>query len=352
MKKKLISFFGSDRRPLYKDNIFRALSYPNGHTHTLRYRVQHLSEDFKKIDAIGDNNKINEALEEYTGADGVYIYVNGNDKDIKPEDKVLEFIPIRYVTIKDAFYDNDTELYYFVITLKHFLKNDSISFDECLSAFTKPEFCKSIQVDTKEANWIEVIDVIKEKINTDMYLYISSFKKVKSDKTVEATYYKNTKESYYEIEAQQEYSLSIEVYQKQDNQLETFSIKASDNLLLNCPSNLNVGAIKDRKILGIWSKNVVWTKLPSFLSFCVNSKDTKTAHKIFTHLNIIVKKNWGRTIVFGLATSMVTCFLLFGQLATRLFDKSPNCIVYWLIPIISLVFGFGSSFLYHLFDKK
>ena len=109
MASEQILFFSSDATQLYQADIFRCLAAPDCFTIQFRYRETWVHPEIWR-----DPKKIR-------GHAGIVIFIAGNDQKLPIEERTLGFYPIRFCTVKDAFFDHDTEQMIAILALGQFI---------------------------------------------------------------------------------------------------------------------------------------------------------------------------------------------------------------------------------------
>ena len=188
----MLAFFSSNHRPLYKESIYRALSYPNGHVIQLRYQEKWLHQDIINNLEYFIRNKVECVL---------FFYEKNN----------RSFHSIRKAKIVDYKISDVTKQYHFYIKLDKFI-------DAGLDIITPQGktpidsiYVSNLNVNYNTKNeWFERINELKTEFPDFAFFNINGFYNKSGKKQIKSKF--NNYESYYELRDNFDYKIKLSLY--------------------------------------------------------------------------------------------------------------------------------------------
>src|SRR6185369_13769829 len=156
MTNQNICFFSSDQRPLYKEDVFKAITLPENHVLHLRYKKRWIQ------DALVDD------IPAMMGASGILFFAPTNENS--------PFIEIRSLTIVNVFYDIDTDVVHFYVSLNETFFGSIVDFNK-KELLPPNKFVSKLNViKNNENRWIEKIKQIRPYFGDILYFRVIGIK--------------------------------------------------------------------------------------------------------------------------------------------------------------------------------
>jgi hypothetical protein len=189
-----ILFFSSDATQLYKADIFRCLAAPDCFTIQFRYAEQWVHPNIFKAPAnIRDRS-------------GIVIFVAGNDENSRKEQVPLRFYPIRFCTVKDAFFDSDTQQIIVIIALGRFIACD---FDSDQGPPTH-YLTFGRELNHEALHWLDSVRRLESEFPNVVFFSLKSV--LTGSERVQPTYLSDNRTSCFDLEEEATYSLELVYY--------------------------------------------------------------------------------------------------------------------------------------------
>lgn len=331
MTKNTFIAISSDKRELYKADIYKILSKPKGAIEHFRYRRSWIQNDPHCID---DKFLIGQSI----------IIIFKHVEDQKPS----VYLPIRKATIIDFFYDTETEVYHYYFQLENFCKVISkVSYDE--NIFFQKDQSLKYQDDT----WKNIIETIKLYFSDNFFYKIDGVVD-RNGKTLELKYDKINHSYYYTFYHGKSYTLDLSVANPNSSS-QTLAIESSStdiNIVLT--KKYFISAPYDKLQIPITTKSLDSFKEKSFLSFYINDKEDKLVKEFENHIHISKRMNYWKPTGFGtLSSILIACTWLLKDKTSsieNMFSWKDKLDI--LAAAYTLMIFICSSLLFALFNKK
>ncbi len=174
MAAETLAFFGSDSRPLYKTNIFRALSLPKGYVLQYRYRRELIHGDLiVNLQALGTQS-------------AVLYFATGNDLQIPEDQRQLVYHPIRHVKIKKVIDDRVIGVVHFFLEMGDFA--DAIPHPSTPAAKLSPKrlVTRITTQDVPGKNWADRVKGLRAHLPDQQFFQVVAVKK--GGKTIDTVF--------------------------------------------------------------------------------------------------------------------------------------------------------------------
>jgi hypothetical protein len=344
---KKVCFFSSDARPLYKQDVFRAMSYPNGYVIHFRYQQQH----------------VNGGLQELLTKPGVIFFSMGNDLQVEPKDRVITHASIREVKVHSIETATDTGQIHFYLELGDF---KVITLGQNSADIMPPnKFVTELEiVDGPVAQWYQIIDIIKTSFPKQLFYKFQILDK-KNRGLLPLSYDKVEKQSFYKLSDEKSYALEMAFYDTESsnsNNYHSLKISAIDDKLLQvvAPATIDLEARRDNRVYSLFTKTVSSSNSFTYINFetllktAGSAASTEESSKIDTTLKIQVKKSLNRSLAFALYSLMAALAIGYAKVLTDQVDVHGtfNTNLTLQFVICGLIAATAAFNLYRLFDKK
>jgi hypothetical protein len=336
MPNDVILFCSSDSRPLYIEDIKKAIALPNKYIIMFRYQKKYI-----------DDTLLSEMLENpshFLNALGIIVFTTGNDLTIQPSNRVLEHHPIRKVIIRKIEDNSDTELMYFYLELGEFCRckegesipqSNKFSVKRSIDLFEKSDFVEVVKrIPHNECTLIHIIDVINCNNNK---------MSVMTDDNM-SSYFNGLVEG-------ERYRLEFAVFSKNENI--SYDLKYNDSdMLVEEAIIRNLGVTLDKRFhyfkLSCMDDRV---NLPvMILSMYCNNEDQLTMDYEIS-LRYKVKKPLRKALLFGFI-SLISAIGIYIVSASRFVEGEVYTTCWWALAVGCLFTAVGVGMLYQVFDKK
>lgn len=289
MQNKIV-FFSSDARKVYKDDIYRVISLPEGYIIEFRYALKYIS----------DNLKIN--LTDMANKEAIIFHSYNENK---------EFISVRKAIIKEA--KKESDIVFFYLELKEFVNYDIEKYDNLDNNI----FVNEINIVNKNNNkFYNIVDNLKKSFEDNVFFNIRDILDNKGN-VIECKYDSIMNESYYEIEEEGRYTIRVEFY-NYDSNGDCFEIESSvselnihQNKIISLDGKRNIENIKFRtKSINIKDEDVV-------VNFCNCSEGNNKKGVRVVPINIKIKRKSNRAVALALGTGVASLAIFLAQYIVR-----------------------------------
>lgn len=336
-----IVFFSSDARDLYKEDIFKAICLPKGYVIHFRYLEKYIDDNLLK----------NLNIYKEKSANAVIALTTGNDLSKLESERKIENILIREVKILDIRQTKETGLVHFYLQLEDFptIKLDSNNASEKLPP---TKFASLLNV-TERANgkleWFQVVEKAKP------YFPSQNFLSVKIDGDNSPHYDKNTLESYYLLNSEDNYVLDLIYFKGVDEKSSIIIEVGGESITLDAPHKVYLGNTIDNRKFSLNTTSINVKQLSSYIKFIPNGSDQPQQPKsdFEVLLKIRLKRSWKSALIFGLLSTVLLFLATFKFIKddSLKFDISGGTL--FLILLIGFVLVAGIlAYLYQVFNKK
>lgn len=352
MPTSLIAFFSSDAQELYKADVYRALALPVGSVLHFRYERKYIQSDLLS------------KLSSLKNAKGLIFFVSGNDLNLQPNQRNLQSHSIRLVTIKEIVEDQNLDSLHFYLELEAFA-------DYSAHPGTSPDllppttFVSQITVDDgPNKGWSDRVKRVAQFFPKLMFFTIQGVSQ--NGSPVLPSYNSHTRTSEYHVYEETAYQCEVTFFDPENRGtgLEVSTNNAAVQFVV--PPNHRLGAQRDTTTFDIQTHTIPQNSL-----ICFSHLTDRLGHYLGTpmpdawrvELKWIVGRGRGRTIWFGLASSIAALGLILAKVATDDLSKIitqpfwPDIVqAAWpnlLAAVVALgLVGFSAGYLYEFFNKK
>jgi hypothetical protein len=345
---KKLCFFSSDARPLYKNDVFRAMSYPDNYVIHFRYLEKYIDGDAMKL----------------LGKEGIIFFTMGNDLNIPNDQKIITNVSIREVIVHGIEKADDTGQVHFYLKLKNF---KTVTIDNNPPNIMPPsKFVTELNlIDGPIVKWHQVIDTIKDSFKNQLFYKFKIIDK-KVNKSIDPEYDKIEKQSFYKLSDEKSYALEMGFYDTEpgtSDDYHSLRIMPMDTDLVKvvAPANIDLETRRDNRVYSIFTRTLSSSNSFTYINFETLKKtssavppDPQLTSVIDTTLKIEVKKNVSRTLKFAFFSILAAIALGYGKILSDKIDINGTFDgMLTLQFILCTVLGFWTAFnLYRLFDKK
>ncbi len=341
---KSICFFSSDARPLYKRDVFRAMSYPKGFVLHFRYDPRHIQGDASVMQ----------------GKKGIIFLSTSNDLNIPVEDRIVANISIREVIIKTVEHTSDTNRTHFYLELGDF--KDYQLGNNSPDILPPNKWVAELEVHSdKTIDWQALVDKIKHSFTKQLFYKFE----ILSDKQkiIAPLYNEIEKQSFYKLRDETGYLLQIAFCDTEPgNSNEYHSLKVSsqsDKVKVVAPEMIDIEARRDNRIYTLFTQTISSSNAFGYLNFETIVKSiilTNQQSKPVTDttLKIELEKNSRRSNAFALNSILAAVSVGYAKVLSDKVDVNGNFSLSLTIQfILAAILGYYAAFnLYKLFDKK
>ncbi|WP_146250282.1 hypothetical protein [Paenibacillus flagellatus] len=327
----MLAFFSSNHRPLYKESIYRALSYPNGHVIQLRYRKQWLHQDVVNKLEYYKKNK----------TDCILFFYEKNNQS---------FHSIRKAKIIDYKISPVTKQYHFYIEFEKFIDMEiDISTAQGKTPLDGIHFSDLDLKNGAKHEWFERIDNLKAEFPDLAFFNINGFYNKSGKKRIKSKF-KNY-ESIYELRDNKDYKIELSLYNTSSNdEISEYTRDVTDpNLIfVNEPSKIIVsGSLDDREIT-LKTNTLESSSLYSYVTYNATSKDGSVQYSV--PLQFKIKRNRTKSFYFGILSAKAASCVGVVNYFTK-FNYILPC-HRWIIWIAIFLFFLSVAELFRVFNKK
>lgn len=289
---KYISFFGSNARKLYVQNIYQALTLPSKSVIQYRYQTKYVSQDILKY------------KNEYINKKGlIFYYYNPELKDVYKGTidncKTSIAIPIREVRIIDIQINEEIDQINFYLELNEFIRVEDykINNEEDVKLL-KDTFVKELTFKHRKLmTWKEKIHEVKDYFGEIQFFYINNIKM------------KGKKASNHLVYDKEEYRTNLTLYEDSsyifdfltyDKTAGEAPIKIeTEETYIKANNSLETGTILNSKRIVFFTRTMDFKRDSSFIKF----ESDKSGFPVTLTVNL--KKRRSKSLFFALASSIL-----------------------------------------------
>lgn len=344
MSRKVIAFFSSDAREIYKADIFRSLALPNNYVIQFRYQSQYLHKDlFDNLDSL--KNRV-----------GVIFFASGNDTEIEKGNRKISISSIRNVVVKDVFYDRNLDLVNFYLELREFTDCKPVDGTPIDNIPPYLNVSEMLVEDGAKNGWQDRVANIQQSLPDSLYYFISSIRQGKNNE-LKPKYLESERKSYYQLYDESDYQIDFSFFDPSNGE---FGIKAEsvgDIVEFCIPPDYKVGAPRVSKTFELHTHTLPVRYRASKTTLSIKSPQA-TATTVPT-INLSIEIGWKvykkfrNILLFMLFSVFATVGISAATSATKDFSTTTITCTNILIGILSLFFiAVASGCFYWLFNKK
>jgi hypothetical protein len=328
---QLIGFFSSDARPLYKEDIYRALALPSGSVIHFRYNQKYIQDD------------IVAKPEGFLGTRGIIFFVTGNDLKVPEEKRQKQTYSIRMVTLKGVLRSENTRHFHFFLQLDEYC--------DCTIVNTESsKFVSRVTVSYGTENrWIERVKAVKNDF--DNILFFKYEVVDHNGKRVNPKYSNSSQDAIYELLDESEYRLDFSFYDKRDG-ASNLNIEESEGISVHYRECSKLGATIDDRQFRLHTGFISHMKKPAVLKFKPKPNDNQELdYEVISFFEI--KKNIWSTSLYGFLTALGFVGIVLSQIVGVYIKLGkPKWKIITLSVISFILIGFVGAFLFGKFNKK
>lgn len=332
-----IAFISSDSKPLYKLDIFHLTTFPSGYIFQFRYDPQYVADNIK------------EDCRSMIGQEGVVYFLYGNDVSIDIEQRNLELVPVRKITVKDCYYDEYTSLYIFHLEAKDFVTFDceSCGADRAvIDDFKNSGHVVSMKdLGFKDINWSESVSLLKKYFRETVFFNFDLFDG--NEENVEITCDKvyNCRFTIFE---ERRYTFHVNLIDGTNDTSGKFMLDLiSEYATLTFPKEYNVRCKKDKRKVSVVVHSVEKESNPAVLKVS-STYDGTLNNELNIEMNI--KHSSRKCWYYGLFSVGISFAVIMGQVIASLQSCIDGKILLGFF--LSSVFGLLSGLMYKIFRKQ
>lgn len=342
---KSICFFSSDARPLYKRDVFRAMSYPKGFVLHFRYDPKHIQGNAANMQ----------------GKTGIIFLSTGNDLNITAvENRTVANISIREVSIKAVEFTSDTNRTHFYLELGDFKEYELGSNPHDILPPNK--WVAELDVsEAKTIDWQTLIEKIKHSFPKQMFYKFEVLNN--EQKIISPLYNVIEKQSFYKLWDETGYILHMAFCDTEPNNSNDYhSLKVtsqSDKVKLVAPEMIDIEARRDNRTYSLFTQTISSSNAFAYLNFdtiikSINSTIEREEPITDTTLKIELEKNNKRSNRFALYSVLAAISVGYAKVLSDLVDLNGTFSLSLTFQLLLAAFlGYIAAYnLYKLFDKK
>jgi len=327
-----IGAFSSDSRELYKANIYKALTVPNGFIIHFRYKFKYVDEE------ILDN------ISNYIGKDVIIFRSTGT-----PEQSFRN-ISVRKAILINAKKSNETELFHVYLQLSDFCNVDI----EPATDKTPPNiFFSVIQYEKYERkNWRDKIECFKDIYPDHCFYYIKSIETVRGQRKKIITS-NDKKGCFFCLNHGEKYLIQLSIANPKNNKCKLRFSSSSDDISANILNPIFVSAQYDDITIPIYIKSLSVSVESSYICFNPENDD-KINSEYYVNLEIKKKISICRSLSFGFASLIAVASVWYLKECTESIKNifKWHLSIDWLAICTSIFLLASTTFLFHQFNKK
>lgn len=339
-----IAFLSSDARKLYRDDILRVTSYPNGFVIKFRYKQKYI------------NTQIVSQINNLSNREAIIFFTVGNSLHIPKEERTLVNVPVRKAVIKKVIHQQNTQNYEFYLELGEFLQSNNSQIE-----FPKNEFVAYTNHQLSEAPWKIVIDNIKNSFKDSLF-YIFNISE-KSDALL-PIFDEKENVSYFKLQDENSYYISISFYdvlnenssEKEQIKQNVFTLKEpSDRVIINIPDDLTLDTVIDDRTYNAFTKSLDNNNTNTFLNFIITQGKNNDSEILFNdYVRIQIKKDTNKIWVFTLNSFLLALSIFLTTVGSKAFDLYGSFDIKLVATLLLaiILFWISAYNLFKFFNKK
>ncbi len=335
--------YGSNDKSLSSNNIFETITHQKGYYQTFRYKKSSMNESFRELDKLFPNEK-KVSLSKIIGQKSLVVFV------LKNLQQEIEFFPIRYATIRDVYYREAFEEYFFVVELDKFASQDAADNVLIGEHYSNENFCVEIKTNENTSSWFGMIDRVKKKMPSTVLFNIESIKprEDESDIHIEEVpikYDKQLQSGCYLITKDKDYVINLNYCTKDTNVPGELSICDGNHFGIHEISPSKGFSEKDIKQFALCPAEL---KQSSQGVIKLAAHSTQTDDKEYSiSINYKTKLNFLSLLLFFVGAFVSSAALFFGLSAAF-----KSAVTQAELYLAALPLSLGLSLLYFRFRKK
>jgi hypothetical protein len=323
-------FFSSDATALYKGDNFRCLALPEGHTIQFRYKKQWVHPQILKAP--------NKAKDRF----GLIIFVGGNNQSIEPNLRRLTYEPLRFCTVKDAFFDYDTEQLLVILELEQFVKCQHSVAQGPPDLFVTP----GTIADYEPTNWLECVRRLRQYYTDTLFFRLNRV--LLGTDLVSPIYLSDLRMSRFDLLEETGYSLECLYYHPSGAGDIPLTIKSdSEQLEIINTFASGAGAELDKRLIPLQTKLLENRSAGAFITFS-SCADGTCVDPNYVQVLWKIRRKRSKAWIFTGCVLLGACGLGFVQIGTKFS-------AWWASVLLVLIGGSfvaaSAGLLYRYFNK-
>ncbi|MDO6672139.1 hypothetical protein [Cobetia amphilecti] len=315
--------YSSNSRDIYKADIYRALSLPNGYIMHFRYKGKYVQDSI-----LSNENSRKHVMIIFTEASSLGESTNN--------------VAIRSAIVTKTEYSEATEVFHLYMKLQDFcdIKTQSIPDDKKPPEYYLSEIDKDyLKPLTSQSNWKKRIDILNGSFSPKIYYHLESI--TQSNNIISPKSHITQKNSYYELTYGNEYFINLKIANP-DGSEHTIELKHDESSICTSVTNpIRTSLQYDDLEIPTSIRLLQEHKQICTLKFLPMNGDSEIK-EYSSVIEMRLKKSKRSAVLFGAFASLG----LLGILLSR----SDSCIYFNTIGIF-LFFG-AACFLYFWHNKK
>jgi hypothetical protein len=340
----IICAFSSDSRELYKADIYRSLSLPDGHILHFRYKEKYV-----------DENILNES-DNYKNKEVAIFFSHGNPLN-RNESDIIEHISVRYSELVHYDKSQETGLFHVYLKLKSFC-NLNIDSGNSIEKRPPKKFFTELHI-TKNQNhnsWHSRVDLLKSHFSNHVFYNVKGI--YDKQNLISPTYDNDYKSSHYSLKHGKRYVLKMAFANPDAAKTKLNISDSSGEISINCINPLESSVQYDDFEIPVFIKSLqVMNQFSVFTFTPVNDEFNlgEYINNIELSLNLSIK----RPLLFGLLSSLAFLAVIISQSISNSswilanFSFKSLALIPWIPLLLSecLIF-ISTSILFFWFNKK
>lgn len=337
----IIAFYSSDRRDMFKRDVYACMCLPTGYIAKFRYDTRYVQDN------------ISESPSFAVGKQGIILFTYNN----RPEaTEPIASVAIRSVKVVDSYEESGTV--YFFLELQEFVDVTAEANQVDILRPTDKFVCEVVLRTIREVSWIDKVRQVQGHFLSAPFTKITIKKVLWGAKhEIRPKYDKIYRRCYYQITEETSYPVEMTLF---DNTGEcgAFSICSSTAELRFGADIVDIGAKHEHLVHSVISSPLDRRIDPAFLRFMAGTSrddDRELVEKICRfEINFAVRKSFRRSIWFGILTLLSASGLALSIALARNYkwgEVTDRALLTMAISSGLLIF-IASAFLYFMFRKK
>jgi hypothetical protein len=326
-----IIFFSSDSTALYKGDVFRCLALPEGHTIQFRYRTKWVE------------SQIANAPQGVKDRFGLIVFVGGNNQQVPAHQRIFTYEPVRFCTVKEVFFDYDTQQLVTILELEQFVKCQ-------FNAREKPPnfFVTSGEIAKYEpTTWLECVRRLQPYYPHTVFFHVGRV--LMGTELVPPTYLPNFRISCFDLLEETAYAVECLYYHPQGAGDVPLTISPdSEQIEIANTFASGAGAEFDKRLIHVKTGLLGSRSARAFTTFSSSKTNPPFGDQNYVQILWQVRRNPSKLWTFGLCVLIGAVGLGVVQLGTKISE-------WWLATILLLLGGacvaVSAGLLYWYFNK-
>ena len=327
-----IIFFSSDSTALYKGDIFRCLALPDGHTIQFRYRKKWVEPEIANAPC--------KAKDRF----GLIVFVSGNQQKILADQRTFSYEPVRFCTVKEMFFDYDTQQLMTILELAQFVKCQFTVRQGPPHVFVTPGEIAEYEPST----WLECVRRLQPYYPHTVFFHVGRV--LMGTESVSPTYLPNFRMSCFDLLEETAYAVECLYYHPQGAGEVPLTISSvSDQIEIGNTFASGAGAEFDKRVIHVKTRLLGSSRSArAFTTFSSSKTNPPFGDQNYVQILWQVRRNPSKLWTFALCVLIGAVGLGVVQIGTKISE-------WWLAVILLLLGGacvaVSAGLLYWYFNK-